>query len=59
MEHGDLVGGLVAMNFEFSHILGMLIPIDGPYFSEGWLKHQPVLSPGKMESLPQKKYSDV
>ena len=33
-----LVGGLE--HFIFSHILGIIIPID-QYFSEGWLNHQP------------------
>ena len=37
-----LVGGLVAIFGIFPLILGrIIIPIDGPYFSEGWPNHQP------------------
>ena len=35
----NLVGGLE--HFSFSHILGIIIPIDS-YFLEGWPNHQPV-----------------
>ena len=36
-----LVGGLVAINFLFSHILGMSSSqLTKSYFSEGWLNHQ-------------------
>ena len=34
-----LVGGLE--HFLFSHILGIIIPIDVPIFQEGWPNHQP------------------
>ena len=38
-----LVGDLVAI-FYFPRNIGFLIiPIDGPHFSEGWPNHQPVM----------------
>ena len=38
----NLVGGLVAMFYFPIYWVAFIIPIDGPYFSEGWPNHQPV-----------------